>query len=76
MGAVISYKLKPFQTPSFATVELPPRPKQEGGHALPSIPLNELSDEALDSLVSQWREEVYRKAKKSIPELRSPTHDR
>lgn len=73
MDAVISYKLKPFQTPNFATVEQSPRPKQEGVQALPSIPINELSDESLDNLVNQWRAEVYLKAKKSLPELRRPT---
>lgn len=69
-AALINYSLKPWQTPNFATVELPPRPKQEGIVALPSVPLNELSDEALDILVEQWRAEVYRKAQKLPPEQR------
>lgn len=63
-------KLKPWTTPNFATVELPPRPKQDGVVALPAIPLADLTEEAVDDLVKQWRAEVYKKANMLLPEER------
>jgi len=68
--AMIAMKVKPWQTPNFANIDLPPRPKQEGMTALPSIAVEDLPIETLDSLVNQWRVEMYAKARKSLPEDR------
>lgn len=65
--ATIELKLKPWTTPNFATVEQPPRPKQDGMRELPSIPVKELSQEALDGLATEWLRELYEKAGKVQP---------
>ncbi len=62
--AATEVKLKPWLTPNFATIEMPPRPKQEGISALPSIPVKELSPQALADLAEQWLTELYEKAGK------------
>lgn len=63
--ASIKMKLKPWLTPNFANIEVPPRPKQDGVVELPSIPVSELSMEALSSLAQQWLTELYTKAGKT-----------
>lgn len=67
MTAMMSYKLKAWQTPNFATVDLPTRPKQDGIVALPSVAVKDIPQEALDSLAQQWIEELYAKAGKTPP---------
>lgn len=68
--AFVNFPLKPWVVPNFATVELPPKPKQDGLHALPSIPLADLPLDALDGLVRQWTKEVYQKAGVKAPQDR------
>lgn len=68
----IAFPLKAWTTPNFANVDMPPRPKQDGVHALPSIPMSEIPMDALDALVAQWRREVYDKAGVMAPEDRTP----
>ncbi len=62
--ASIEMKLKPWQTPNYAQVELPSAPKQEGVRELPSVHVSELSLEALDDLARQWLTDLYNKAGK------------
>jgi hypothetical protein len=68
--ATIALKVKPWMVPNFVSIEMPPRPKQDGIAALPSIPLKDLPLETLDSLAEQWRTELYAKAGKPLPEDR------
>lgn len=53
---------KKFQVPNFAHLHMPPRPRQEGMQGLPSIPLNELPEEAVHQLAEAWVAEFYEKA--------------
>jgi len=62
MSASIQLKLKPWVVPRFATVEMPPRPRQDDIRELPSIPVSDLSREALRSLAEQWLTDLYAKA--------------
>ncbi len=66
--ATINMKLKPFQTPNFVSLDLPPRPRQAGFNAEPpTLPLKELDAEALSALCEDFRAEVFRKAGKVDP---------
>lgn len=66
--AQIKIKLKPFLTPNFALMESPPRSRQEGFNAeRNTVPLSELSVEALDELCQEFRANVFQKAGKSDP---------
>ncbi len=55
-------KLKPFLAPNFVSVEMPPRLRQEGMAELPSIPITMIEADALEDLVFEWVEAVYKKA--------------
>lgn len=61
----IQMKLKPWQVPNFAQVEMPPGLKQGGVRELPSIAVADLSDEALTGLAVQWLTDLYAKAGKT-----------
>ena len=61
----VSYKK--FSVPNFATMHLPPRPRQDGMQELPSIPLSELSNRAFVQLVEAWVDEMYRKHGQARP---------
>jgi hypothetical protein len=63
--ASVEMKLKPWQTPNFASIEAPPRPKGEGFTELPSIPITELSAAALSALAEEWLTSLYQKAGKA-----------
>lgn len=65
MNATIQMKLKPFQVPNYAVIEMPPRPKQEGVRELPPVPVADLAPDALRELAQQWLTELYRKAGKT-----------
>lgn len=64
MTATIEMKLQPWLAPNFARVEQAPRPRQEGIHETPAIPVADLSAEALTSLAEQWLTDLYAKAGK------------
>jgi hypothetical protein len=79
--AELRMKLKPWAVPNFATIELPPEPKQNGFRELPSIAVAELSADALSDLAEQWLTELYQKAGKPHnwtfqPTSEDPTNDR
>jgi len=63
----ISLKLKPFQTPNFVIVEMPPRPRQEGMQEALSFPLSEVDAETLYRMCDDFRREVFRKAGRDLP---------
>jgi hypothetical protein len=67
MSASIEMKLKPWQVPNFANIEMPPGRKEDGVQALPSIPIKELSIEALNGLATGWLLDLYEKAGKPNP---------
>src|SRR5690606_21598479 len=60
-------KLKPFQVPNFALVEMPAGKREEGFNPLPPFPLHELSPETLDALCAEFRAAVFAKAMKKDP---------
>jgi hypothetical protein len=59
--------LVPFATPNFVSVQMPPRPKQDGFIASPTFALAELDHETLSTLCDEFRAEVFRKAGKTDP---------
>lgn len=61
-GPTVTLKLKPWQTPNYATVEMPARPRQEGIKELPSVHVTELLPQELSDLAEQWLTELYAKA--------------
>lgn len=62
-----SVRFNTWQVPNFATVTTPPRPKQEGMQAAPTIAIGDLDVAALDALAAAWLEELYKKAGQSNP---------
>jgi hypothetical protein len=63
----IKQKLRPFMTPNFVSVEMPPRPRQEGLVEAPKFALAELDAETLSELCDEFRADVFRKANKTDP---------
>ena len=52
-------KFKAWVVPKFAALDMPPLPKQEGIHPLPSFPIEELDPAVLDALAQQWLDHLY-----------------
>lgn len=63
--ATHALKLKSWTVPNFATVEALPRHRQEGYNVAQTIPVTELSAEALSALAREWLTELYQKAGKT-----------
>lgn len=63
--ATVELKLKPFNVPAFAHVDLPER---EGKTSLsPAIPIAELSEDAIEDLAMEWLEALYANRGKRCP---------
>ena len=60
-------RLKPWQVPNFAGIEMPPGLKQEGFKELPTIAIKDLDYEALCGLAEQWLRELFSKANRPNP---------
>lgn len=73
MSTSILVSLRPWTVPNFASIEMPPRPRQDGPHEAPSLPLAEIPAVALSDLCDDFRREVFRKAGKRDP---NPPHER
>jgi len=58
---------KAWQAPNFATLSMPPGRKEDGLVALPTFPVEELTNEAIDALAAQWLDHLYAKAGRSSP---------
>ncbi len=56
------FKLKPFTTPNFVIVDMPPT----GGREATSIPLKDLDEATLHLLCDQFIRDVFIKAGKTI----------
>jgi len=56
-----------WQVPNFANVDMPPGAKQDGVQPLPSVPVGDLDQSALDGLVAAWLGDIYSKAGKDCP---------
>lgn len=69
--ATIQTKLKPFSTPNFVSIELPPRPRECGMIELPSIALKDLDEDTLSQLCEEFRQNVFRKAGKKDPKVKN-----
>lgn len=70
MGAVdvtVTMRLKRWMAPNYAIIETSPRPKQEGIQPLPTVPVTELGQAALDELAGAWLTDLYTKAGKQSP---------
>jgi hypothetical protein len=60
--ASIEPKLKPWTVPNFATVEEPPRPRQEGFTEARTIPVSDLPKDVLREMAQDWLKALYDKA--------------
>lgn len=67
MTVKIESALQPWQVPSFVCYVPSVRPRQEGFHQTPTIPLSELSATVLSDLCDEFRAGVFHKAAKSDP---------
>ena len=67
-----SVKLKPFRAPNYVIVDTPPRPRSEGFQEAPKYHVSELSEETLNALCDQFREDVMAKAAAGKPEDMGP----
>lgn len=67
MSATIEMKLKPWLSPNYAPLEMPPGKREDGVKELPSFHVSELPQEALDAQARQWLIDLYAKAKKPNP---------
>jgi hypothetical protein len=65
VNAPVSYRR--WIAPNFANVDMPPRPRQEGMQALPSVAIKDLAPEALDALAAAWLSDLYTKADRPCP---------
>ena len=68
--APVSYKK--FNVPNFASMQMPPRPRQEGMQEAPSVPLSEIPNAAFVRLVEAWVDDMYRKHKQIRPPEAAP----
>jgi hypothetical protein len=60
-------KIRPFAVPNFVIVELPPSANAGGFQSAPSIPIHELTDEVLEGLLIEFRENLHAKVSKFRP---------
>jgi hypothetical protein len=60
-------RLRAWPVPDCATVEMPPQPRQNGLGPLPTIPVEELDDEAVDALARRWLNSLYAARKEEPP---------
>ena len=60
--AEVSLKLKSWQVPNFATLDTGPARCEDGMKEPISIPVSELSRDALNGLAGEWLSQPYRKA--------------
>jgi hypothetical protein len=61
--ASVTLQLQPFPVPTHVTVVLPAGKKQDGAQALPQLLLKDLSDEALEALITEFAENVMKVAR-------------
>jgi len=54
--------LVPFDIPTSVRMKMPPKPRQSGWQARPSIPLKDLDKRTLSDLCDRFRAEVFAKA--------------
>lgn len=57
--ATVEMKLKPFPVPDAAVVDLGPGRKEDGVQRLPTIPVEELSANAVEDLAFEWLSALY-----------------
>jgi len=68
MEVSIKTKLIPFHVPNYVLVEEKSRPREDGFKEVRKFHLSELDDYTLASLCNQFREDVFRKARKPYGE--------
>ena len=59
--------IKPFDVPGKVIVEQPTRQRQDGFNPLPTLPLSDLEAEVLLKMCDDFKEEVFKLAKKMPP---------
>jgi hypothetical protein len=62
----IKVKLRPFTVPNYAIAYMPPKLRQDGFVEPPKYHISELSDETLNKLCDQFRDDVFALARKKI----------
>lgn len=67
MKATLEVELQPFTTPNFVRAVSKPGLKQDGLQELPAYPLSDLDSWTLDKLCRDFRNEVFKKARKQQP---------
>ena len=61
--ATLPLKIKPFAVPEDVVLDMPPGRKQDGPIGLPRIRLQDLPDEVLDQLITEFAEAVMKAAR-------------
>ena len=61
--ATLPLKVKPFEVPDDVLLDMPPGRKQDGPIGLPKIYLQDLPDETLEALISEFVEAVMKAAR-------------
>jgi hypothetical protein len=61
----INLKLKPFEVPTHVTIAMPPGRKQDGMKPLPTLALEDLDEETLNSLIEEFAQAVMTAAGKA-----------
>jgi hypothetical protein len=59
--------LKPFSTPNYVILEMPPQKREEGSIESPTFSLDQIEAEILSLLCDDFREEIFKKAGKVDP---------
>lgn len=67
MEVTTTVHLNPWQVPNFASVKQKPGRREDGIQPAVTIPVVDLSQEALDSLAQAWLTALYDKADKHSP---------
>lgn len=67
MEVTTTVNLNPWQVPNFATVKQKPGKREDGPQPAVTIPVADLSQEALDNLAQAWLADLYNKADKHNP---------
>lgn len=63
----VSLKMQPWQTPNYASVQMPAGKRQDGFVELPKLHVRDLDVSVLSEMCDRWRADVFAKAGKDDP---------
>ncbi len=61
--ATLPLKIKPFDVPEYVLLDMPPGRKQDGLQGLPKVRLEDLPDDVLEALITEFAEAVMKAAR-------------